>query len=323
MSRTLIFYVSANRTGKHDGDEFALWAKRYSSIHGPADLHDVDTSVKGAARAAAVEAILAKAYADGKRYDRVAFFMHGWTTKTGATGLQTGHKNADGAKALAVALAPLCEDVAVTVMLYCCQLGANSKTYSGEPGVISSGSFASVLAEQLTDLGVGATVYGHTSAGHTTTNPYVVHFGAYEPLWVVEPSSTYWTAWRKALKDTDSELWAYFPEMGDVELESLLAGTDPAAGGGSDADKDTDPVVTVPEDPEEGSPVVEDPPVDLTDPDPNAETEGAIVEAPVDEETGEEEQGTDGGSSLAPFRGCGCCCADRRHRGACPLEERR
>ena len=143
--------------------------------------------------------------------DRLAIFCHGW-----ANGLQLvpmAH-----VKDLARMLAPKRPGPGPIVTLYACS------TADG-PHVGGDGGFADALLDALCEAGAtGCVVDAHTTAGHTTRNPNVRRFtgptadvgGEY----IVEPRSTLWRAWVKALAGPFR--WE-FPTLGTGVIRARLA----------------------------------------------------------------------------------------------------
>lgn len=148
-----------------------------------------------------------------------ALFCHGW-----ASGVQAGWR-VESAKALAREL----EEVAaaeLVVALYCCSTGAdqNPKTSERAAGPGGDGGFADRLRDELGELGVRATVYAHSTAGHTTQNPHVRIFLPEERRgghWLVAPGGELWPAWDRYL---EGEGRFAFPFLTAAELEAELRG---------------------------------------------------------------------------------------------------
>lgn len=148
----------------------------------------------------------------------VAFFCHGWKdgTQAGVT-LTTAGRFAD---TLQRVLAPN-----PRIVLYCCDAARdsdNDREDEDDPGPGGDGGFADQLRDALAKRGVGATIYAHTTAAHTTRNPFVRRFDPGEMAgghWIVTPYSADWQRWRKALQGT---LRLRFPFMTQAQIESEL-----------------------------------------------------------------------------------------------------
>jgi hypothetical protein len=114
------------------------------------------------------------------------------------------------------------------VALYCCSTGAASSAdaYAEFGG---DGGFADRLRDALCVAGgVHCTVDAHTTAGHTTMNPYVRRFegrgsrvGGVGGFDLVSPKSgDLWRRWRRALRETS--LRYRFPVMSVAEIHDWL-----------------------------------------------------------------------------------------------------
>jgi len=132
-----------------------------------------------------------------KGIDEVAFFCHGSTG-----GIQFGFNRRNVAE-LAAALASATAEDDLTVALYCCLTGGASDDRHG-----GDGGFADLLRDELCKAGiVNCRVDAHTTAGHTTWNPFVRRFegmgspaGGAGGYFIVPPGSKSWARWRKALR---------------------------------------------------------------------------------------------------------------------------
>jgi hypothetical protein len=150
---------------------------------------------------------IAKAFADaGKPLDGVAFFCHGYPI-----GLQLGFK------------VPQVEDLADLIATHCrpgafVALYACSTAFSKEGG---AKPFAARLSEAVAQEGLqGVVIDAHTTAGHTTFNPYVKRYVGDTGDWLVRPHSLVWRRWRQSLP---KGLWKTFPTMTRDEIHSLLS----------------------------------------------------------------------------------------------------
>jgi hypothetical protein len=146
---------------------------------------------------------LALAGAKGQGLDCVAWFCHGWRD-----GLQSGHL-IGRVDSLARSLAE-CMDPAGTVMLYACDTARDSDGLREDDkatGPGGSGGFASLLYSALRSAGAPKIrVLGHSTAGHTTRNPYLRVWDGqadgHAGDWVVDPASPSWRAWVKCMRGT-------------------------------------------------------------------------------------------------------------------------
>jgi hypothetical protein len=150
--------------------------------------------------------------------DTIAFFCHGYKTglQFGAT-MQNAEKMADAIKVACVS--------SPKVILYACSAGRDGDadaTDEDDPGPGGDGGYADKLRDALGRIGVRATIYAHTTAAHTTRNPFVRRFDPGEMAgghWVVEPYSRLWGAWREALRGS---LRFRFPYLAQDQIEAEL-----------------------------------------------------------------------------------------------------
>jgi len=222
--------VSVNKDGTPGNDfkgAFLPESNRFAKLHGvPAEnVVRINPTVPSADRLKVVSAAVARVGA-AKPIDMVAVFSHGY-----ASGIQMGLTvprlqpwMVENAKYLA-------EDVVWA--LYCCSTADGDGDQRSGPGGV--GGFAQSLRDELCAAGkLNCLVFGHTTVGHTTSNPDVRVFRgmiAGEPAPVDQPgefliarSDPRWAAWRAALKDRDSNpLRLQYPLMTPDELDAALA----------------------------------------------------------------------------------------------------
>lgn len=152
--------------------------------------------------------------------DVVALFCHGWRN-----GVQAGWTSAH-AQGLADLIA-LASRPASVVCLYCCDTGRDQDADTQDDrqdSVGGQGGFADLLFEGLKVRGWRGRLFGHTTAGHTTTNPWVRIWGDWGECprdggWLVTPGSPLWPAWRAALQ---GDLRLKFPFMDEPEIRAVL-----------------------------------------------------------------------------------------------------
>lgn len=163
--------------------------------------------------------------AGGDEYPTIAFFCHGLGRK-----IQFGFdvRNVDQLAAAMKGLKGWA--LHARVVLYACNTGMASKKEQYEP-VGGDGGFADALRDAMcrADL-VWARVDAHTTAGHTTRNPYVRRFegmgspvGGVGGYMLVAPGTKLWPKWRKALRDTN--LRYDVPLMSVSEIHERLVGS--------------------------------------------------------------------------------------------------
>ncbi|MCC6537501.1 MAG: hypothetical protein IT162_08135 [Bryobacterales bacterium] len=182
----LILCQKINKEGRHDATgAFIPGARMFQKLHGlgaPVWLDDVDD-----------RSTMLKAIRKGSGWQTIAYFGHGSGGGLGSAEIRGTSGLADLASAISASAAPGCR-----VIFYACS--------AGKPG-----KFAHQLASLL---GNRYTIYGHTCAGHSFTNPYVTRFpypGDTSP-YLVEPGTALFQRWYKYIK-SGSDIWARFPFM--------------------------------------------------------------------------------------------------------------
>lgn len=202
MPNVLIITGDRNSTGKRDFTQaFLPEAKAFAeAIPGNHRVIRIDTSQSmGQRRTQLLDEIRELKDAD---LEHIAFFCHGW-----ADGIQCGLRKTDCkefAESVKAVLppAPWPASRPIHVILYCCLAGSTSdKNISGD------GGFADKLRDAFCEAGMTwVKVYAHTTAGHTTRNPYVRIFeGQGSPIGgiggqlLVQPGAKLWKTWRSAL----------------------------------------------------------------------------------------------------------------------------
>lgn len=213
----LVLAPLRNVPGKRDADEFAREARAFCKLHGYPAVAIFNNSNDLAERRADVLRHL-HALEPGS-LSMLALFCHGWPDGVQA-GFRSEHVRGFARELKAVAAPEL------TVALYCCSTGADLRADTDEthePGPGGDGGFADRLRDELCELGVAATVFAHSTAGHTTRNPRVRVFTPAERAgggWLVEPRGELWTAWLRALHDSDMRL--RFPLLTAEQLAAEL-----------------------------------------------------------------------------------------------------
>lgn len=201
--RALVFVPEHNMHGKKDvTGAFLPEAEAFLEMCAEgSEIVRFDNSKGFAARRKQVLAALE----ERKDFDTVAFFCHGWEK-----GIQAGFSKAT-TKALAKAILDTCGDnEEVIVPLYCCSTGEDPDDDDITAAGTGDDSFSDRLRDALcADGATQCRVMGHTTVGHTTSNPMVLFMdgmgseyggvGGYPP---VSPGARkMWSAWKKALRD--------------------------------------------------------------------------------------------------------------------------
>jgi hypothetical protein len=172
--------------------------------------------------------------------DYLAFLMHGWPNATQLLDPRTPeYPNAVSALRIALRFAslPIASDSLCSseAQIYStASSSSQSQASSSSPKIIFYACSSVDTAQRIFDDLVeefDLSVYAHTVAGHTTSNPFVKVFDRTRPKgeMLIDESSSYWGKWRKSLaqrgEDTSdvSTLRFRFPLMTQTELEAELA----------------------------------------------------------------------------------------------------
>lgn len=214
MGGVLCFVPDRNSPGKHDATG-AFWPMAQAFVRetkaDPAAIQRFPASEPlGARRMFCATALRGF----GAPIGTLAFFCHGYKT-----GLQAGYQLST-VLSLGRLIAQYCEPDAY-VLLYACDTGRDDDADTADEraaGPGGDGGFADELRDICEGLGRRITVMGHSTRGHCVENPYARRFrpgaGGRGGEWYVEPGSTAWTAWTRALKDPRDTLRFRFPRMG-------------------------------------------------------------------------------------------------------------
>ena len=209
----LVFYPHGNEQGS---PEFEREAKKFSSLYlVPKDqiVSVPDMADRDFRRRAVISNI--RKHKPGK-INAVVFFCHGWTT-----GFWFGWNHFNVTE-LADHLNTVC-----TVVLYSCLTGGGPDVDLDEPGTGAEGGFADKLRDALEARGKTGSIVAHTTAGHTTWNPFAIRLiSSGDPakrgdtVAFVSKSSKMWQRWRDRLKM--STFRYYYPFLSHFELVELL-----------------------------------------------------------------------------------------------------
>lgn len=222
--------VSVNPDGTPGNDfkgAFLPESKRFCALHGvpPEHIERINPTVPTADRLKVMTAAVAR-IGGTTPIDMVAIFSHGY-----AHGIQMGLTVERLPPWMKVNAQYLSEDVVWA--LYCCSTADGEGDQKVGPGGV--GGFAQRLRDELCAAGKQhCLVFGHSTAGHTTSNPYVRVFrgmieGEPAPVdqpgaFLIDPSDPRWGKWRAMLKDRDSQpLRLQYPLMTPDELDAALA----------------------------------------------------------------------------------------------------
>lgn len=167
----LLITPDRNTSGSDFTGAFKPEAERYAKFY--TDLGDVTVTrrIDVSQHSHTKRAQLLSVIKNEGPFDRLVLFCHGWHTGI-QFGLNCGNADeiaqlAEFAKAVVAA-----STVELKVALYACSTGA-----SDNDSPVGDGSFADLLRDDLCGCGrPNASVFGHTSAGHTTRNANVRMF---------------------------------------------------------------------------------------------------------------------------------------------------
>jgi hypothetical protein len=216
MGDTLIITGDRNTHGKKDyTGAFKPEADRFARVvPGNHRRETIDVSLGMNGRKKQLYAKLSELKAKNELYNDVAFFMHGW-----AKGIQCGVQLAD-VKQLVNYLCQITANGAdaehiLHIVLFCCLTGdvpGSPKADQQKLGPGGDGGFADRVRDEFCQAGrPWVKVYAHTTAGHTTRNPWVRTFegkgstiGAVDGDWLIRPAkagrpSPLWGPWQQAL----------------------------------------------------------------------------------------------------------------------------
>ncbi len=221
--KALVIAPQHNTPGKRDATgAFLPEARGFCVAHGlpSAQVRLFNNMMPMAARATQVLEWIKQEQPDS--IDTVALFGHGWKD-----GIQLGFR-IDNVRRLAQALADVCT-LSPRIILYCCDTardGDDARADDLLPAPGGEGGFADGLRDALGHCGIGATIYAHSTAGHTSTNPYVRRFDA-DAMggghYLIRPYSELWAPWARALQTTSLRFRFAFMAQAGIEQELRAA----------------------------------------------------------------------------------------------------
>lgn len=216
--KALVISPQHNTEGKRDATgAFIPEAREFCRVHKLGTIVRLfNNNLPMAARAVQVGEWIKREAPDS--IDTVALFGHGWKD-----GIQHGFRLRD-VERLAGLLADVCTRTP-RIILYCCDTARDHDEMREDdlaPGPGGDGGFADKLRDQLGHRGIGATIYAHTTAGHTTRNPWVRRFDPDEMAgghYVIKSTDELWLRWVRGLR---TDLRFRFPFMTQAEIEHAL-----------------------------------------------------------------------------------------------------
>jgi hypothetical protein len=183
----IVFYTSTNSPNKKDSTgAFIPEAKKFADYHG--DVILVPVKCRGNTRDQRAQVVYNELDKHDK-IDTVVFLCHGHPTHIQhGFGIRGKNNNERFAKILS-------SKNVERIIFYCCSVARNNPK-------ISQMSYCGDLHNELYLLGNNAEIYGHTTAGHTTRNPFVKVFvnGDVEGKFIVDPCTKDWEKWRTKLR---------------------------------------------------------------------------------------------------------------------------
>lgn len=202
----LLFAPDRDTPDETDSGEFQARAHAFTKLHG-GDVVTFDNELPKLSRAMVCLAALASHDGD---LDYVGTCCHGWGVGVQAGFVVGSHLLEGLADALAKAARPM---QVLAVPLYSCSVAHDL-----------AGGFAATLSKLLYARGVRHRVYGHTTAGHCTRNPYVRVWGegwdntpshphVLGGSYLIDPSSAEWKPWVHALHQPGNDLDLRMPFM--------------------------------------------------------------------------------------------------------------
>ena len=218
MKRMAVFAPLHNKQGKKDATgAFQPEATKFCQLHGVSDsVHLIDNHDDALEMRESVYQVLDAAPAG--TFEAVLFFCHGFRS-----GLQFGF-GMEHIRSLALRI-KRASVVAPTIVLYACDAARDmdrDEEDDRNDHVGGDGGFADRLRDELNDQGCRATVFAHSTAGHTTQNPHLRTFLPNERFggrFVVAKDSGLWKKWSLCMRTTDLRFRVPFMEAAALESE--------------------------------------------------------------------------------------------------------
>lgn len=212
--KSLVFYTSTNRKGKHDATgAFIPEALAFAKIHEvpKVDVIAIPQNIPPWDRRYLFRSAVRKRKKYGETYDGIVYLGHG--SKSGLPGLGMGYrvKPSGTPEAMADLLSPILEPWA-TVVLYTCLAGKGF------------GYADDLFHEFGENMPCGPTLVAHLSRGHTTFNPWAEYSGEGPDgagRDIIERDDPLWPRWRAALK-ADQWFRLSFPFMAHEQILAYL-----------------------------------------------------------------------------------------------------
>lgn len=173
-------------------------AKKFMALHSIPDecRLKVDLSKSEPAKKRQVLDFIANLKAKGYQTNTIAMFCHGFTNR-----VELGFRIQNVSELVAALQSVKKPGEYAGFIFYCCSTG-------GGPGTDGDNGFADKLRDIMCQMGeTDCVIEAHVTAGHTVTNPHKRRYmgmgskvGGTGGIWIVGPTSSLWSKWRKALQ---------------------------------------------------------------------------------------------------------------------------
>ena len=224
----LVFYSSKNAHGRMDATgAFIPEAKKFAKFHCIPKEMVIGIDCTRTNPPSRRRAQVLNALRDVEQLEIIAFFCHGWPN-----GIQFGFKR----QHMKQLVGHFPAKSYLKVAMYACLNAENDLRDKDHKNVGpgTDGGFADMMRDEMVRFGMTeGWVDAHKTAGHTTWNPYVVRFpcedvrdaewGAEGGGWIVEPGSTYWKKWIRALRKNSGNMRYRFIVEDELTIKKLLS----------------------------------------------------------------------------------------------------
>ncbi len=202
-------WVGSLKKFKYDGDEFCRQADHFAKVHGNSTVVKLDGK-KETWKVQTLDAL--RTY---RGFDFLGIFCHGGGTWLTSPSIWPRYEASRLANAVSINCNP---SNGVSIALYACSTG-------------SPGGFAETFYGFLSHT-MNCQLDAHTTAGHTTENPYVVRWGdttgnrvcdsfGNRGAWIVSPKDkVLFNKWNFRLKNQDLDM--YFPLLSREDIQRRL-----------------------------------------------------------------------------------------------------
>jgi len=205
----VVFAPDVDFPSESDSREFSTEADHVVRLHGGTRIPFDNEQPNLGHRADDVESAL-EHIAVGS-LDWVAFCCHGWGNGIQAGFDRRGYKGAHMPDALAARIAAVGKPgIVLPVPLYSCSTAE-----------LHPMGFAAALSLALASRGCPHRLFAHTTAGHTTRNPFVREYPGGD--WLIKPHGEHWGRWYMRLHDPHDDLRLRYPFLTRDDLIAELS----------------------------------------------------------------------------------------------------